>query len=50
MKQPELTVRCIYSAQGETAAQILLHAFTLFLRRELGQVKEMPAYGLLPGH
>ncbi len=46
MKQPELTVRCIYSAEGETAAQILLHAFALFLRRELGQVEKAPAPGL----
>lgn len=49
MKQPELTVRCIYSAQGETVAQILLHAFARFLRRELGQAEEAPAPGLLPG-
>lgn len=48
MKKSELMVHCIYSEQGETAAQIIFHAFAFFLQRELGEAEKAPS-GLIPG-
>lgn len=36
MKKPDITICCFYPGEGETAEQIILRSFALFLRRELG--------------